>query len=131
MKPKAVIHSEYLEQFNITNTLDAIFLCLLRYNVQQVIKRPIAMSRSQKIKLALVAVVIIIAIVYIIVDPEGLETIVSCAVFGFMLLVGWANSSSPADTSRETIDWEMEQERRKEEEESEEAIRQRHHDDDQ
>ena len=84
------------------------------------------MSCSQKIKLALAIIVIIIVVLYIILDPEGLETIGALVFFGFLLLVGWANSGSPADRSRKTIDWEMEQERRKREEEEEE-FRERHH----
>lgn len=84
------------------------------------------MTRSQKIKLGLVAIAIIAIILYIIFDPEGLDTVFAFIFLGFPLLVAWANWNSPADRSRDTIDWEMEQERRKKEE-SDEAIRQGHH----
>lgn len=83
------------------------------------------MTLFQKIKISLVVVAILAAILYAIFDPEGLETIGACLFLGFMLLVAWANCSSPADRSRDTVDWEMEQERR-EKEESDEAIRQSH-----
>lgn len=84
------------------------------------------MRRSQKIKMSLAAIGILIVVLYMIVDPEGLETVGACLFFGFMLLVGWANSNSPADRSRDTIDWEMEQERREQEREDE-MIRNGHH----
>lgn len=83
------------------------------------------MTRSQKIKISLAIVAVVAAILYIIFNPEVLDTIWAFIFLGFPLLVGWANSNSPADRSRDTIDWEMEQERRKKEE-SDEAIRQRH-----
>lgn len=83
------------------------------------------MTRSQRIKLGLAVIAIIAILLYITFDPEGLDTIFAFVFLGFPLLVGWANSNSPADRSRDTIDWEIEQERRKKEE-SDEAIRQRH-----
>lgn len=87
------------------------------------------MTCSQKIKISLVVIAVIAVILYIIFNPEGLDTVFAFIFLGFPLLVGWANSKSPADRSRDTIDWEMEQERRKKEE-SDEAIRQRHHNSD-
>lgn len=83
------------------------------------------MTRSQRIKLGLTVIAIIAILLYIILAPEGLDTVFAFVFLGFPLLVGWANSNSPADRSRDTIDWEIEQERRKKEE-SDEAIRQRH-----
>ena len=87
------------------------------------------MTRLQKIKLGLVVIAIIAILLYIIFDPEGLDTVFAFIFLGFPPLVAWANWNSPADRSRNTIDWEMEQERRKKEE-SDEAIRQEHHNSD-
>lgn len=83
------------------------------------------MTRSLKIKISLAIVAVIAAILYVIFNPEILNTIWAFIFLGFPLLVGWANCKSPADRSRDTIDWEMEQERRKKEE-ADAAIRQRH-----
>ena len=81
------------------------------------------MTLSQKIKLGLAIIAVIAVILYIILDPEGLDTVFAFIFLGFPLLVGWANSNSPADRSRDTIDWEMEQERRKKEESDEAFIK--------
>lgn len=89
------------------------------------------MSSSKKFILILSAIVIFIAMLYFMLDPEEFRDfwkfIGACIVLIVIFLIAWANGNSPADRSRDTIDWEMEQERLEKEREEEE-LRQRHKD---
>lgn len=80
----------------------------------------------KKVKLAMVAIAILTAILYIILDKEEFvefwKSVGACIALGIIILIGW-NYDSPADRSRDTIDWEMEQERREKEEEEENAMK--------
>ena len=73
--------------------------------------------------------IFLIAILFFILDEDEFKELWQ-TIFGFtaifvICMIGWANADSPVDNSRNTIDWELEQEA-KEKQDEEDFIRKTH-----
>ena len=78
---------------------------------------------KHKVKFFIVAGILLVTFLYLILDTEEFvefwEGVLALMVLGVLLLLANDYCKFPADRSRDTIDWEMEQEEKKRQEEEE------------
>ena len=85
---------------------------------------------KHKVTLSMIVGVLLIALLYCILDKDEFkemwQTLFGLLALCVVCLIGWVNADSPVDNSRNTIDWELQQEEKVKQDEEDDFMRQMH-----